>query len=485
MKPLRTIVITALAGCLLTTPIPGVVSADPGGAAPSGPQQWIDNTVPAPNLPASAPPNARLSPQLAALWRAVQSPPAGDPIFDAWPSDLHGLHPGDIISARDVTATSAPLAAVPIQRALLLKFRTTDGNGQPSFGTATLVIPAAAWTGPGGRPVVVNALPINSLGLRCTPSYAMAHGPHAKFSIGDLIPPTTWWGLSRGYAVLIPDHEGPRMAYADPNVAGHIVLDAIRAVRARDPKQFSHSRVAIAGYSGGAIASYSAAMLQHEYAPELNGVLAGVTTGGLVTDYRNIAHKFNGNMASGILLVVALAAAREHPELLRYLNHPGQWAATSPVKDTCGDSNGPLGVTGVPIQIATTIADPLNSPVAQQIFAEWDLRGRTSGAPMYIYHAVWDIWIPAKDSQDLFAAQCSRGVRAVLRTVPGEHAIGMFAGFIGAIQWLDDRLRGRAAPSECPAGAATSMAHPTSATTARQTTPALPADPRASARPES
>ncbi|MFF3568734.1 lipase family protein [Nocardia jiangxiensis] len=460
VKPLRTIVIIALAGCLLTTPNLGVASAAPADAGPSGPQQWIDNTVPAPNLPAAPSPHeARLSPQQAALWRAIQSPPAGDPIFDSWPADLNGLRPGDIISARDVTATSALLAAVPIQRALLLKFRTTDGNGKPSFGTATLVVPAAAWTGSGGRPVVVNALPINSLGLRCTPSYAMAHGLHSKFSVGDLIPPTTWWGLSHGYAVLIPDHEGPRMAYADPNVAGHIVLDALRAVRAKDPNQFSRSRFAIGGYSGGAIASYSAAMLQHEYAPDLDGILAGATTGGLVTDYRNIAHKFNGNMASGILMVVALAAAREHPELLQYLNKLGQWVATSPVKDTCGDSNGPLGVTGVPIQIATTIADPLNSPLAQQIFDTWDLREHTSGAPLYIYHAIWDIWIPEQDSKNLFANQCARGVRTVTRTVPGEHAIGMFAGFIGATQWLDERLQGRPAPSDCPAEAAEPTTH--------------------------
>lgn len=473
VKTLRTCVITALAGYLLTMPNPALAAADPGTAGPSGPQQWIDNTIPAPRVPAApSPPNSQLSPDLAALWRAVQSPPTGDPLFDSWPANLAGLHPGDIISVRDVTATSALLAVVPIRRALLLKFRTTDGNGKPSFGTATLVIPAAAWTGTGTRPVVVNALPINSLGLRCTPSYAMAHGPHPKFSIGDLIPPTTWWGLSRGYAVLIPDHEGPWMAYADPYVAGHIVLDAIRAVRAKDPNEFSHSRFAIGGYSGGAIASYAATMLQPEYAPELHGILVGATTGGLVTDYRNIAHKFNGNMASGILLVVALATAREHPELLRYLNHLGQWAATSPVKDTCGDSNGPLGVTGVPIQLATDVADPLDSAPARKIFDSWDLRGRTSGAPLYIYHAMWDIWIPEQDSRNLFTSQCARGVRAEYRTVLGEHATGMFAGFIGAIQWLDDRLQGRPTPSDCPAPATSRI-------------PARQADSTASARPGS
>ncbi|WP_280337007.1 lipase family protein [Nocardia wallacei] len=445
-RSVRAIVVGLLAGCLLLGPH-GPASADAG---PDGVQDWIDRTVPPPLLPqAPSPPGAQLTPELSALWRGVLSPPANDSIFDAWPADLDRRVPGDIIQWRDVTATAAPLAVVPIRRAVLMKFRTTAASGEPSFGTATLVIPAAEWSG--DRPVLVNALPINSLGLRCTPGYAMAHGPHSKFSAGDLFPPTTWWGLSRGYAVLIPDHEGPWMSYAEPTVAGHVVLDAMRATRAVAPGEFGGSRFAVGGYSGGAIASYATAMLLHEYAPELAGVLVGASMGGLVTDYRAIAQRFNGNMASGILLVVAAAMAREHPDMLRYLNHLGQWLATSPIKETCGDSNGPLGVVGIPIEVVANTADPLGSDIADAIFRQSDLRDRTSGAPLYIYHGAHDIWIPAEQSQALYREQCARGIPAVSRQVPGEHVIGLLAGFSGAVDWLDRRLRGEPAPDECPA----------------------------------
>nr|WP_246461094.1 lipase family protein [Nocardia transvalensis] len=447
-------VMMVLAGCLALMQSPAA-TADDGPPTPlSQPapwQQWLDRTVPAPALPAaSSPPTADLPPEQSALWRAVLPPPAGDPIFDAWPGNLGDLSPGDVVEWRDVTATAAPLAAVPIQRAVLLKFRSTSATGVPSFGTATLVIPAAAWTGPGGRPVLVNALPINSLGLRCTPSYAMAHGINDKFNSGDLFPPTTWFGLSRGYAVLIPDHEGPWMAYAEPTVAGHVVLDAIRATRGISPAEFGDSRFAIGGYSGGAIASYATAMLLDEYAPELAGSVVGATMGGLVTDYRAVAHQFNGNIASGILLAVSLAMSREHPELLRYMNHLAQWVATSPVKDTCGDTNGPLGVTGIPIEVATNAAAPLDTPDADAVFRHTDLSGRKSVVPLYIYHAATDIWIPREGSDALYARQCALGVPAVRRTVPGEHVIGLFSGFPDAISWLDARLQGAPAPSECP-----------------------------------
>ncbi|PPJ31793.1 hypothetical protein C5E45_27230 [Nocardia nova] len=424
------------------------------GPAPSDAtewQQWIDRTIPAPSLPpAPSPPNTQLRPELAALWRSVLSPPAGDPLFDQWPTGLDAMRPGDPIEVRDVTATAAPLAVVPIARALQLKFRSTGATGSPSFGTATLLIPAANWAGPGQRPVLVNAIPINSLGLRCTPGYALAHGLHPKFSAGDLFPPTTWWALSRGYGVLVPDHEGPWMAYAEPHVAGQVILDAMRAVRAVEPKTLGDSKFAIGGYSGGAIAAYAADMLLGEYAPELSGSIVGVSVGGLVTDYREVAHHFDGNIASGILMVVALAFAREHPELLEQLNHLGEWLATSPVKDTCGDSNGPLGVTGVPIEVATDTARPLDTDAARAVFAASDLRGRKSAAPLYIYHGNFDIWIPERESTDLFRTQCARGVPAVFRTYLGEHSITLFAGFPGAIDWLDQRLRGIPAPDECP-----------------------------------
>ncbi|MEV6138103.1 lipase family protein [Nocardia sp. NPDC051990] len=458
MSSLRAVVVASVLGCaLLVGSVPA--SADPTDdpAAPVSPgpsdlQRWINTDIPAPALPpVVSPSSGEVPPDLAALWQAVRPAPSGDRMFDEWPDGLGGLAPGDIVEWRDVTATSALLAMVPIQRAILLKFRTTDASGKPSFGTATVVIPAAAWTGPGDRPVLVNALPINSLGLSCTPSYAMAHGFHSNFNSGDLIPPNTAWALSRGYAVLIPDHEGPLMAYAEPMVAGHVLLDSIRAVRGALPTEFTGSRFAITGYSGGAIASYAAAMLLDEYAPELSGVVVGAAVGGLVTDYRMVAEHFNGNMASGILLVVALAMSREHPEILGYMNHLAQWAATSPIKDTCGATNGPLGVVGIPIDVAANISDPLRSDIADRIFARLNLTDRKSGAPLYIYHAANDIWIPRENGDDLYRDQCARGVPAVHRTEPGEHVIALFTGFPGETDWIDGRLRGEPAPSECPA----------------------------------
>jgi hypothetical protein len=444
------LVVTLMAGSLLIGAQPARADEGPPGnsvsspttavPAPSPLQRWIDNTVPAPTLAGAD--------RGAALWRAVLSSPTGDPVFDAWPADLATSSPGKPLESRDVTAMAAPLLGAPISRALLLKFRSTSATGTPSFGTATLIVPAGPWTGTGSRPVVVDTMPINALGLHCTPGYTLAHGIRDNNDINVFLPGVGQM-LKRGYAVLVPDHEGPRMAYAEPTVAGHMTLDSIRAVRSLSPNEFGDSRFAVSGYSGGSIAAYATTMLLHEYAPELSHALVGAAVGGLITDYAAVARGFNGRSASGILLAVALAMGREHPEMLDYMNHLAQRVATSPLKDICGDADGPLGAVGIPIDVAATVDYPLDSEIADKIYRITDLTGRKSAAPLYIYHGDNDFWIPIEGPRQLYRRQCSLGVTAEFRTVPGDHVSAMLAGANGAADWIDARLDGQPAPNEC------------------------------------
>ncbi|WP_280416078.1 lipase family protein [Nocardia carnea] len=444
MKSLLAIMVTALVGC---ASLGGHAHADPStepvGPNPSPMQEWIDNTIPAPPQFTGSDPGE-------ALWRGVLPSAVDDPIFDTWPADLAELPPGRIIETRDITATAALRMATPIARATLLKFRSTSATGGPSFGTATLIVPAAEWTGPGPRPVEVNAMPINSLGTHCTPGFQLSHDlldrPNGDFPV---FLPSVWWALNKGYAVLMPDHEGPLMAYAEPNIAGHVMLDSIRAVRAHEPAEFGDSRYVAVGYSGGAIAAYATAMLLDEYAPELADSLVGAAAGGLVTDNANVAHQFNGNISSGILLTVALAVSRERPEILRHMNHLGQWVASSPLRDICGDTSGPLGVVGIPIDVAANTAHALDTPFATKIFEQLDLTDRTSPVPLFIYHGLHDPWIPLADAERMYRQQCDRGVPGVFRVVGGEHLLGYVSGYPELSGWIDARLRGDPAPNEC------------------------------------
>jgi hypothetical protein len=454
MKTTMKVAVTVLLSCLVlsvgsahaengpaTGPGASQTAANPG---PSPVQTWINNTVPAPPL---AWPSPATNGQQSALWHSVLASPVSDPFFDSMPAGIDKLRQGQLIAQRDVTAPVSTLATTPIRSATLLKFRSTSALGAPSFGTATLITPTAPWTGPGTRPVLVYTLPINSLGLECTVSYTFGRGQRGH--VVDVFLPTIWAVVSRGFAVLLPDHEGRFMSYAEPNVAAHVVLDSIRAVRSLN--QFHDSRFGITGYSGGAIASYASAMLLHEYAPELASSVVGAAMGGLVVDDREVAHRFNGNLASGILMSVTLAMAREHSDLLPYMNHLAQWLAISPLKDVCGEADGPLGEIGIPIDLAANISHPLDDRIAEQLYRMLDLTGRKSAVPLYIYHGTADTWIPIDGPRKLFLRQCQLGVPAVFHTLPGKDHLGaIFQGFDASESWLEARMRGIPAPNGCP-----------------------------------
>ncbi|KAA8889315.1 lipase [Nocardia colli] len=435
---------------------PGLLPPPPdGGSLLPGVQNLIDQVIPPPPIgqaPEPGPPvweATSLSPPLVALRDASLPGNVGDPIFDAWPFDLAGYAAGQVIESRDVTATTAPLMLLPIQRAQLLKYRTTDAHGAPSFATATLVVPAAAWPGPGPRPVVVNNLPIDALGRSCTPGYTLSHGLNPDTSATDFIPPTTYVAALRGYAVLIPDHEGPWMAYAEPVVAGHAVLDSIRAVRGLLPDEFGASKFGMTGYSGGAIATHGAVKLIDGYAPELADVIVGAALGGVPADYEILSRSMNGNLASAVFMAAVFGIGRERPEILARMNNLAQWVVTSPAKNFCGSTYGLIGVLMLPIDIAANIPNPLHSEVADDIYRVTKMADLKSGTPLYIYNGEQEFWIPAEGARNLYLEQCRLGVPSVYRSVLGEHVIAAALGYPEAMLWLDQRLQGVPAPNEC------------------------------------
>lgn len=383
------------------------------------------------------------------LREAVLPSATGDPMFDRWPADLAGSRPGDIITTRDVTATAAPVVTTPIRSATLVKFRSTDAGGAPSFGTATVLVPDTA-DRDRPRPIVVNNVPIDSLGTACTPGYTLAHGFSIATNPTDLVPPTTQLALARGYTVLVPDHQGPRMAYAEPIVAGHVVLDAIRAMAALDRHQFGTPRIVMTGYSGGAIATGGAARLLSEYAPDLASRVVGATLGGVPADFRMLVGSMNANLATGFFHAATFGIARERTEILTMANDFARWLASSPLKNLCTIPTALAGQTFWPMQLLSNDPDPFHSPVAERIYRISAMADRRSAVPLYIYHGTHEWWIPAAGARALYRQQCRLRARAAYREVFGEHVSAAVLGYPEALSWLDRRLQGSPAPDECP-----------------------------------
>ncbi|WP_162140698.1 lipase family protein [Jongsikchunia kroppenstedtii] len=380
------------------------------------------------------------------LQRMAQPSPTGDPFFDAPQADLAALSPGElIVPPRDVTPMAQLKWFAPGIRAWLLKFRTTDAFGAPSFGTATLLIPGTPWHGPGARPLLVDNFAIDSLGPTCTPSYRMLHTDDAdQLAIVEAPPVAVPAMLLRGYAVLVPDHEGPHMAYADGHTAGPIVLDAIRATYAAQPV-FRDATFAMVGYSGGAIATGWADKMMADYSPGLLAHYAGSALGGVPADFDRLRYTMDGSLGTGLYIAAIVGLIRgRYPELTQLASTNaeigGNLARAVGLQNQCFVQLATLGATFLPVRLFATLANPYANPVAQYVLNDSKLTGSPLAGPLLLFNAAHDEWIPAAGTEALYEDQRDRGVNVQYVSVPGDHVLGAATGYPAAADWVVSRL---------------------------------------------
>lgn len=354
--------------------------------------------------------------------------PVGGAFYNP-PAGYESSAPGAILKSREVT--TANLTDVSIQSYQML-VRTTDSHGQPTATVSTLIVPTAPWTGDGPRPVMDYSMATDSLGLKCATSYNLANGNAAERDYAQ-------YALENGYAFLTTDHEGPKMAYAAGRLAGHSVLDGIRAA-----KQFAQGGVAadapvvVAGYSGGAIAAGWAAQLAPTYAPDVE--LKGAIIGGTPADMELIADRMNGSVGSSYFMAASLGVAREYPEMLRYLNFFGRHVART-AKDFCKQDLTYAAILTVPLQ-ALTRWDIFYKPDVKAIFQDVSLGSYTPDVPVYAYHGAFDEFMPLEGVENLQQTWCNAGVEVSLDTPFGGHIIGEITGRADALAQATAFLEG-------------------------------------------
>ncbi len=367
---------------------------------------------------------------------AAVLPTALDDPFYVPPGGWRERRLGEVLTVRAV-----PSWFLTPVRALEMLVRSTDARGRPAPVNATVYLPRSPWTGPGERPLVSYNIPTSSLGNTCTPSYQLKRGFQADMVSIQLL-------LSRGYAVIVPDHQGPRQAYAAGHMGGHAVLDAARAaLRLSLTDLGPRSPVVLSGYSGGAIATGWAAQLAPAYAPELP--LAGVVIGGLPADYDMLPRTMDGNAATGVFLGATLGLAREYPELLALLNDNG-WRLAHALRDACVGLQAALGLAApLTLDTFTDPPDPLASPIARKVVSENKLGAAAPTVPVFLYHGLDEFWIPLAGAEQLYENWCANGGSVRLQTFPGEHFTVGIIMVPTLSRWVDEIISGKLVPPGC------------------------------------
>ncbi|MFI7668555.1 lipase family protein [Nocardia sp. NPDC049526] len=368
---------------------------------------------------------------------SVMPTPLADPFYTP-PRGFENLRPGAVVAAR---AVDIGLEPTPVTATELL-IRSTDAKGRPVPVVATLLVPIAPWAGSGPRPLVADNVPIDSLGNLCAPSQQLKLGLSAGRRSVQL-------PLSKNYAVIVPDHQGPRQAYAAGRMAGHAVLDSIRAaVQTPELGLSPDAPTVVSGYSGGAIASGWAAQLAPEYAGELN--LVGAVVGGVPADFGLLINTMNGaNAAAGVFLAATLGLAREYPEIMGLFNDNG-WRLSQFAKDLCFLNAALLGALApIPAETLTDVAHPTKLPMIREILAENRLGTAAPRVPVFLYHGINEVWIPFAGAEHLYDDWCRLGVPVRFEARFGEHLIVADTGVSAANSWIDQRVAGAPEPVGC------------------------------------
>ena len=357
--------------------------------------------------------------------------PDEDPFYAPAKRALKGKH-GTLIRHRkvDLSASNLPVA----HRAWQLLYRSRDSNGRRRSAVATLIVPDAP-AATQRRPLLAYQPAEDSLTRRCASSYELRTG-----SGGD--PDAFGMALQLGWAVVVPDFEGPHSEWTAGKQEGHAVLDSIRASqRFRRAKLRRRGRVTMWGYSGGGHATAFASEIQRRYAPRIN--LVGVAHGGAVSDTMMTAENLDGGPFSGILLAAGIGIARGYPEMRLgpLLNDAGREMRRD-IGSMCLEEFTPA----YPLRNLsdfTKVADPLAVPRVARVLRKVGLGHRAPRVPLYIYHAILDELNPIAASDALVEKYCSKGATvSYSRELLGEHVGVAVLAAPAAFDFLEARVAG-------------------------------------------
>ncbi|MFQ6393218.1 lipase family protein [Nocardia sp. KC 131] len=362
--------------------------------------------------------------------------PDPDPFYTP-PSELEALRPGDVVRSRKID-TAFYVGTEGWQ----IAFRSTNSLGGPVMGVTTVLMPV----GVRNPPLVSYQALINSLGTQCNPSRSLFNG-ELQDAVGAMLP------IGRGWAVSLPDYLGPTSAYGAAKLSGMMTLDSVRAVQKVSELGLSSSPVAIAGYSGGGMATAWAAALQPTYAPELK--LAAAVAGGIPADLEEMALSlgFAPHPGFGLAFAAAMGLEREYPNRLPIsdqLNPNGLWFREF-THDACRRFLLFHGAFRSAEQMAAT-KSLMDSPEARAVLRENSLRyfDGVPTVPTYVWQGRFDTLTFFNPVAEVADRYCRAGAPVQFRPYEiAEHMTTAVAGFADAWNYVEARFRGDPVPTSC------------------------------------
>jgi triacylglycerol lipase len=400
---------------------------DLGSAAPATGAEWI-GTAPHEELARG------IRPQL----------PDDDPFYDPPPGFEHAA-PGTVLRSRDVELAFLGLIPQKLAATQLL-YRTTDMNGAPEATVTTVIAPAER--GPEAVvPVLSYQCAIDAVTSRCFPSYALRRWALAPGAIAQFEFLLISAVLAEGWAVSVPDHEGPRGAWGTPYEPGYRILDGLRAALNSEQLSLSQSApVGLWGYSGGGLATAWAAEMSGAYAPELN--IVGAVLGSPVADLGHAFRRLNGSFYSGLPAMVVAALSHAYPELDRVIQHHATDTGKAMLLRVENMTTAYAVLRLIGMDMGKLVDRPLNEildmPEVRHVFDSIKLGTAVPTPPVLIVQAVHDRIVSVEDIDELTDTYRSGGASVTYhRDMFSEHMLLHPLSAPMAMRWMIDRFNGK------------------------------------------
>lgn len=380
--------------------------------------------------------------------RATTVQPSDDPFYVV-PDGLEQVAPGTILRHRPPPAKIAAFGFDPLNldATYQILYRTTDSLGNATATVLTVLVPHNAdMTKVLSYQVAEDAAYIN-----CAPSYAFqfahATGPDKGTMTTESELLLVEGALEQGWVVIAPDFLGPNAAFLANKLAGHAVLDGIRA--AINSNSFTgiskKPTVAMWGYSGGSLASMWAAELQPSYAPEL--AIAGAAVGGSVPNITTVVTSINGQSHAGLIPTGVVGLMNQYPELVPVVNQhllPQYRDKFFSVRSQCLDADSAEFQNEDIIGMFDDRNLVYTNPVAKKIISENALGfGDTPKIPMFLYKSVGDEISPVAETDALVDKYCAAGATIQYqRDQQSDHGSLAILAAPKALQWLIQTMNG-------------------------------------------
>jgi len=365
------------------------------------------------------------------------------------PAPLPAGHPGDLIRWERVDGA-------PGAKAWRILYHSTGLDGADAAVSGLVAVPAGE-PPIEGFPVVVVAHGTAGLARKCAPSAQPLQGGLFNNPLMTLYASVLKPFVDAGYAVVAPDYQGLGAPGGSSYLVGEVearnVLDAARAIRRFDQARVSDALL-LHGHSQGGHAAAFALLRAPSYAPDVRFAGAALLAPAAELDAiigAALSHPGPTPLV-GLAMMVAGSWAQAYPDLPpeAVLTDEGRRLLPQ-VYDQCV-----LGVVEAYGAISARQAfktDPSEAPAWSEALRLNTPPAAALEMPLLVAQGDADTIIPLDTTRAYVSRLCEAGSTIQFNVYAGaDHLSVASASRPDVAAWFADRLAGKPALSNCPAG---------------------------------